>query len=209
MVSSPFRNRPQPPSYYEGLLDLLRDFRETYVTYMNEIVEGVYAGDPIENSPQRSRVLELGTLAGRAISVAGLTPPAVHRPSLSPGPPAVGLLAVAIAHEDPVFRRGAGPLVSEPRRQSYELAIDSVEIAAARIKELLDDERRQRRKPTYWIDRGLRSVLGLPAYLISLLVGFDRYSLPPSQARALWVVSVIIETAVAVVTSGSVFDWWG
>ena len=209
MASTPFGNRPRPPSYYEGLLNLLRHFREIYVTYINEVVDAVYAGDPIENSPQRSRVLELGTLAEAAIAVAGLTPPAVHRPSISPGPPAIGLLAVAIAHEDPVFRRGAGPLVSEPRRQPYELAIDTVEVAIARIQELLDAERRRRRKLTYWIDRGLRSVLGLPAYLISLLLGFDRYSLPPSQARALWVVSVIIETAAAVVTSGSVFDWWG
>ena len=209
MVSSPFGNRPQPPSYYEGHLDRLHDFRETYVTYMNDVVEGVYAGRPIENSPQRSRVLQLGTLAEQAVTVAGLHPPVIHRPRLSPGPPAVGLLAVAIAHEDPVFRRGAGPLVSEPRRQPHDLAIDSVDIAVARIKELLGDERRRRRKPTYWIDRGLRSVLGLPAYVISLLFGFDRYNLPPSQARALWVVSIVIEAAVGVVTSGSVFHWWG
>ena len=208
-MSSPFGNRTHSPSYYERHLKRLHDFREAYVTYMNDVVEGIYAGNPIENSPQRSRVLELGTLAEQAMTVAELHPPAIHRPPNSPGPSAVGLLAVAIAHEDPVFRRGAGPFVSEPRRQPYELAIDSVDIAVARIKELLDEERRRRRKPTYWIDRGLRSVLGLPAYVISLLFGFDRYSLPPSQARALWVVSIVIEAAVGVVASGSVFRWWG
>ena len=66
----------------------------------------------------------------------------------------------------------------------------------------------RRRQPTYWIDRVLRAVLGFPAYLISLLFGFDRYSLLGGRARALWVLSVVIDATAVAVTLGSAFDWW-
>ena len=53
------------------------------------------------------------------------------------------------------------------------------------IEKRLHELQLRRRQPTYWIDRVLRAVLGFPAYLISLLFGFDRYSLLGGRARAL------------------------
>ena len=205
-MTNPFGDRS--PAYYEELLNRLETFRDAYVPYVNATVEAVYGGQAVENTAERSRVLQLAALADEAMRVAGIQPQ-ILPPPLGPGrPPIVGLSGVAFAHEDPMFRRGAGSWVSEPRRQPFELAVDSVEIATVHLKEMLHREQRRRRRPTYWVDRGLRALLGLPGYLISLLFGFDRYSLPPGRARALWALSVFIDAVAAVVGSASVFGWW-
>jgi len=72
----------------------------------------------------------------------------------------------------------------------------------------LDLELQRRRRPAYWVDRSLRAVLGFPAYLISLVFGFDRRELAPGRARALWAFSVAIEAVAAIVALASAFGWW-
>ena len=51
-------------------------------------------------------------------------------------------------------------------------------------------------------------MLGFPAYLISLVFGFDRRDLAPGRARALWALSVAIEAVATIVALGNAFGWW-
>ena len=120
----------------------------------------------------------------------------------------IGLSRVAFAHEDPIFRTEATWWAPESRRQPFELAVDAVDVASAHLEEQLAREQQHRRRPTYWIDRGLRAVLGFPAYLISVLLGFDRRELAPGRARALWTLSVAIEAGALIVGLGSSLGWW-
>ena len=205
-MTSPFASRS--PAIYRELLQRLQTFRSAYISYINATREAVYSGQPVENTAERSQVLQLAVLAEEAVLIAGIPVRVSPPPGLSHRPPVTGLAAVAFAHEDPVFRMGAASWASESYRQTFELAVDAVDSASARLENLLQHEQKRRRRPTYWIDRALRLVLGFPAYLISLIFGFDRRDLAPGPARALWALSVTIDIVATIVAVGSAFGWW-
>jgi hypothetical protein len=85
--------------------------------------------------------------------------------------------------------------------------IDLVDTAVANLEMRRSEVEARRRRPTFWADRILRAVLGFPAYLISLVFGFDRRALSGGKAQTLWALSLIAD-GVSVVAAGRAFGWW-
>jgi hypothetical protein len=117
----------------------------------------------------------------------------------------VGITSVAFAHEDDLWR---GPNFGTGQNQeSYELVLDALVQADTLLEDSQESARRRRSHPLYWADRFLRAVLGFPAYLISLVGGFDRRELSAEGARVLWLVSLIADVA-GIFGFGRLVGWW-
>jgi hypothetical protein len=119
----------------------------------------------------------------------------------------IGLARVAFAHEDPSFRPPRGFGWDKEEVQSYDLALDAVTAADQALKRRHDAEAKRRRRPSYWVDRGLRAVLGFPGYLISLVFGFDRRDLNAGQSRVLWLLSLVADAG-GIWGLGNSLGWW-
>jgi hypothetical protein len=99
-------------------------------------------------------------------------------------------------------------MISGERYQtSYELTLDAIDQADALLEGRAETERRRRTSLIYWADRGLRAVLGFPAYLISVVGGFDRRELSSEGSRALWLVSLAADAA-GIFGFGRLLGWW-
>jgi hypothetical protein len=86
--------------------------------------------------------------------------PALYPPLATGGPILRGLSNIAFAHELPGY--GLTPVRSN--------VLYMARLAHATLNEQLAERRRQRRTPFYWIDRSLRALLGIPAYILSLFL---------------------------------------
>jgi hypothetical protein len=105
-----------------------------------------------------------------------------------------GLVATAFAHEDEQYRPtylGFGPQPKSPP----ELTLESIDAADAQLAVMETDARNRYRNPLFWIDRTLRAILGFPAYLLSVLLGFEPADLSTAFQRVLWLVSVLADLA--------------
>jgi hypothetical protein len=85
--------------------------------------------------------------------------------------------------------------------------LDAVDTADTFLAEWRERARRKRRNPLWWIDKILRSVLGLPAYIIGLVLGFDPKALPASRQRGLWLLSIAADVG-TLWGVGHVLKWW-
>jgi hypothetical protein len=92
-------------------------------------------------------------------------------------------------------------------RQPYEEVLDTIDKASAGLSLMAAEARRRRRNPFYWGDRILRAILGFPAYLASLLLGFDRRELSPRAEQGLWLFSVAADAA-SMYGFGRLVHWW-
>jgi hypothetical protein len=97
-------------------------------------------------------------------------------------------------------------LTEAPR--PYETVVDALDQAEAILEAEQRLAERRRWNPLYWADRSLRAVLGFPAYVISLVFGFDRHSLSTSSERALWWFSLAADAA-GIYGFGVLLGWWG
>jgi hypothetical protein len=202
-TTSPFGGRP--PRELRRQITNLSEFRSAYVEYLNDTLQATLNGAPVSHSAERTKVLRLATRAGSAVDIAGVLVAVSAPPAAGPRPPLVGLVPVAFAHEDPMYRSFVLP--GEAPRQSFDYALDAVDSALEKLVTRLEEEKRRRRNPLYWADRGLRAILGFPAYLISLVFGFDRRALRPSASRALWLLSVAADAA-GLWALGRQLGWW-
>jgi hypothetical protein len=82
------------------------------------------------------------------------SPPSPQRPDKPP-----------FLHEQSGYQYMDGP------ESPAKLVSDSVLHAIAELDDMEREERRRRRNPLYWIDRGIRYVLAIPAYIVSRVVG--------------------------------------
>jgi hypothetical protein len=191
---SPFNERS--PAELKAFIEDLRQFRNAYVEHLNATLPALQSGRPIDHTAARTRVLHLAVRAERAVSAAGFSVALAPPPVAVGKAPIFGLTGVAFAHEDPTYRSPNDSLLfRDPPKQSYEHALDAVDRADAVLNQTLETERARRRRATYWVDRILRVVLGFPAYLISLILGFDRRALSPGKAQTLWILSVAADVA--------------
>ncbi len=198
----PIMNRS--PSYYERLQADLLAFREPYVEYLNRTLgTGSSAGPSFD--AERSRLVRLATLASNAVGCVGMRIALLPPPAFG-GVVLEGLAQVAFAHEDGRWARssmfGVGHF-----RQPYEEVLDTIDKAYAALGLMALEARRRRHNPFYWGDRLLRAVLGFPAYLVSLVLGFDRRQLSPRAEQSLWLFSVAADAA-TIYGFGRLVHWW-
>lgn len=202
MVSS-FADRT--PEDYARLRRDIEIFRNAYVDHLNRTRPMLQAGTPVPYDRQRSELQRLVVRAGVAVQEAGLQI-VLQGPPAMPRPPLIGLTSVAFAHEDELWRNPPSPFGGHIK-ESPELVLDTLDHADALLQAREAEVRRRRRSPLYWGDRALRAVLGFPAYLISLVAGFDRRELSPDRARILWLVSVAADVA-SIFAFGRLLGWW-
>lgn len=196
------------PAAYDHLISLLSDFRAAYVPFVEKTKESMYDGSPIAHTSERTEIMKMAMKAQVSLDIAGVDLLITPKPLASDKPDLRGLVNVAFAHEDPAYRTDRDTYSIEADKQPYERTIDLVDAAVAKLEQMKWLEMQRRRQSTYWIDRGLRAVLGFPGYLLSLVLGFDRRELSAGRARALWGMSLVADV-MGIVAAGFTFDWWG
>jgi hypothetical protein len=177
-------------------IEALDIFRERYVAYLD-------AG-PGDDGAKR-RVIESIPAAQRALEDARAVFAVQEPPEVGPYRRTYrGLMNTAFLHEQP----GWQPHVFSDGPAVYERVLDGVSFARARLVDLDAEVRRARRRPTYWIDRALRSLLLVPAYLLSLVIGGSPLSIDRSKWGLPLRVLAIVADALAIYTAGQLFEWW-
>jgi hypothetical protein len=197
--------RDRTPADYQRMRAEIATFRNEYVAYLNRTLQMVYAGGVPTYDGDRQRLQHLAVRAEQAVNASGVKI-ALLPPRFFPAPPLEGLASVAFAHEDEKWRNPTG-MSGGHHKESYELAVEALDSADALLRIAEEAVARRRRKPLYWADRLLRAVLGFPAYLISLVLGFDRHDLSPEGGRVLWLVSLAADIA-GLFGLGRLIGWW-
>jgi len=138
--------------------------------------------------------MELAPAADTALDLVGLRPAILDR-----GRPTIhGLVNVAFADES--------AFLPVPAAQS---TLDTLAAGVGALEERRKREVRRRRNPLYWLDRLLRALLGIPAYLISLI-----FRVPPERIEdSLWgtalrAFSFVVEVALLVLGLHEWFGWF-
>jgi len=85
---------------------------------------------------------------------------------------------------------------------------DLTGIAIAELEKQIAEVMRRRRNPLYWADRGLRAVLGFPAYLLSLVFGVPVARIEESPWAVLIRVAEVGLAPVGVYFGGRQAGWW-
>jgi hypothetical protein len=111
-----------------------------------------------------------------------------------------GLSQTAFLHET-----GWGPVHG---RETYEMVLEGIEsvdgVLAARERRVA----MLRRRPTYWLDRAVRTALMPAAYSVSVIVGESAWKIDSSGlGMPLRLLSVVADVA-AVSFAGVAFKWW-
>jgi hypothetical protein len=189
-----------PPRYFEDHAKELMGFRNDYIEYVNRVAPGVLAGGPLDHSSERTMLRQASVKAQRAMNASGVELHLIPPPVAAGKPVLNEFQQIAFAWEDPTYQAYEGP-------QAFELAVDAMDAALAELALRAERAERLRRRPTYWIDRFLRAILGFPAYLISVILAFDRRDLPEGAGRALWILSVLADVG-GVYALGSALGWW-
>ncbi|HEX5173657.1 MAG TPA: hypothetical protein VFV91_05880 [Gaiellaceae bacterium] len=176
----------------------LRQHRAAAIAFHNAYAEYLKAGP--EGDPRlRARVVELMPAAHMALARAGVEP-YMHPPRALGGPVISGLPNLAFAHEA-AFSLGTD--------DSIRMVRDSLQLAAAKLEDRAVEEERRRRNPLYWIDRGLRMLLGVPAYIISLF--FPHLSFRDVDSSAFGAPLRLLSaasSALAIFWIGRQAKWW-
>ena len=199
---SPFKSQRTPQDWQE-LINRADAFRDAYVDFLNDTIEDCFRGVRPADTPQRRNVMELAVRAEKAVNAVGVKLAVAPPPVYSGQSPRYGLTQVAFAHEDEMFRGFS----SVDQQGSHDLALDAIGQVRATLIDRKEEAERDRRRVLYWPDRVLRSVLGFPAYLLSLVFGFRLTDVKPQQGRILWLMSVLADV-IAMVAAGEWFGWW-
>jgi hypothetical protein len=198
------RVRDVPPKRLREHCDAIVAFHNVYHEY---IVSEFGNGDASAEEKIRLRgdVLAKMPAAQRALNVAGVgvafNPPAAFAGLI---PIMEGLPNTAFLHEEPGWR--LEPMAGV--KPTYVVLLETLRLAAHTLEDEIVEARRRRRSPVYWIDRGLRAVLGFPAYLLSLLIPVSREEIDQSWFGTILKLVPVIGVGFAVYFGGHDSGWW-
>jgi hypothetical protein len=93
-------------------------------------------------------------------------------------------------------------------REPYVLVLEGIVSADAVLAAKQRDLAKLRRRPTYWLDRAVRTALMPAAYLVSVIVGESASKINRSAwGLPLRLLSVVADAA-AIYFAGVTFNWW-
>jgi hypothetical protein len=185
---------PPSPARIEEHKSALAEFLRAYHDYLDDY--------PDQDATKRVRVMERIPAADRAMVVADVVPVIID-PPLWPGRQShSGLTNLAFMHEQGGYR------LSNPSDSPAKMVSDSVLHAIAALDQLARDERRRRRNPLYWIDRGIRYVLAIPAYIVSRIVGTSVEQIDRSAWGLLLRVIGLVADGFAIYFGGDALGVW-
>lgn len=199
---------PPSPKRLDELKRDLDEFLNAYVAYLQAGPTQPQPGLIVTSSgdPQaRARVIERIPAAERAMDIAGVTPVVTDPPALGAHRQAyAGLSNLAFKHEEPGWRMSG--LSGGP--ELYDHVIDWVGQARAQLDNMAREERRRRRNPLYWLDRAVRILLAIPAYIVSRIVGRSVYEIDRSPWGLLLRVIAVIADGLTIYFAGRIFGFW-
>jgi hypothetical protein len=143
-------------------------FHNVYIEFLDELHKNG-SSDPQKVLRLRAEVTAAVPAAEDALTVAGVNL-AYSPPPMIGGPIMRGLPNTVFLHEEPGYRLHSW----SGFKPTFVAVLDTVRLGTQVLEERERVERKRRRNPLYWIDRALRMTLGIPAYIVSLLVGVPR-----------------------------------
>jgi hypothetical protein len=184
------------PAEIAELRENLRQFHNTYVEYLQLTLRG--GRDPQRAARLRGELTRQVADAQRALHVAGvditrLPPPAFGGPILH------GLPNVLFIHEQ------EPTLVGEPFCNTV---LQTLEIADGYLGRNAQDEIRRRSSPLYWTDRVVTGILGIPAYIVSRIIGVPVWRIEASSVGSVLRVIGLIIDGLLVYFGGHGLGWW-
>lgn len=183
---------PSPKTVARWRADLAQ-FRVSYIQYVDRTLPALVNGGGVLYDGQRQDLVHLAVLADRAAARAGVTP-VMYPPPAFGGIVIRGLSSVAFAHEDSRNRPSGIPFGPRPKT-SIELTMEALDMAQGNLAIMEAEARKRYHSPIFWTDRVLRVVLGFPAYLLSVILGFDPTELNTNFQRLLWLLSIAADLA--------------
>ncbi len=175
------------------LANALLHFRDVYNEYLDATWRN--PGGDADEQELRRQVNEAVPGAQHALYEVNMDPSLAPPPAVG-GPVLHGLANTVFAHEE---YGDSGPFTT---------ILDFTDIAISELEERRRAAIRRRLNPLYWVDRLLRAMLGLPAYLASLLfrVPLERVEESP-LALPLRLVGLVLE-ALGIFIAGRAAGWW-
>lgn len=169
--------------------DALHEFHVAYIDYVE--------GGPHGDRSLRQRVVALAADAESAMTAARIAP--ALQPGVYGGGVVIrGLTNLMLRHEQPGYRS-----MNIPQE-----VLDWCQLADARLAEQEEGLRRRYRNPLYWIDRFLRALFGIPAYLVSVLLRMPKERVDAS----IWGAGLRVISAAGAIAGiyfgGSDAGWW-
>lgn len=124
-------------------------------------------------------------------------------PAMGGGVTHRGLANVAFLHETPGYRP-----IGEEGGATFQLVLDSVDQSIAYLVEYEKDLSRARRRPLYWVDRAIRALLSVPAYLVSVLFGVSRPKVEGSWLGVLLRCLAAVAEVFGILAAGRALGLW-
>ncbi len=178
-------------SELRGHQEALGRFRRAYVSYLKE-QDSTVAGE------LRHEVLILLPSAEAATALTGEV-------ELYPPPALAGSMPVRRGLSNLVFEHES-PTAWNPNLPHF--IVDRLVQGEAQLARAIEIEHKKRRSPLFWGDRLLRLLLGIPAYLVSLVVGVPQRRLEESSwGPVLRVIAILADTA-GIWGVGRAVNWW-
>ncbi len=173
----------------------LEEFRTEYQKFLSPAWEA-------HRAELRARVNDLIPAADDALQDLGLGIAAQAAPMTGSNLTLSGLSNVAFAFERPGFRT----LPGEPSLDEH--VLDVVGQAIGDIREREKAIKRLHRRPLYWGDRGLRALLGFPAYLVSIILGVPKHKVEASPFAPVLRIIAVAADILGIFVAGKVLKWW-
>lgn len=179
-----------PPKKLRELTKGLDEFKAAYLGFLE------HGGDERRQEVHRTMPAAQRALNAAALNLVVADPPALgaHRQTYT------GLATLTFLHEQPgwQYREFSVP----------QIVLDNLDGARGRLADMRKQQLRRRRNPLYWIDKALRALLTIPAYLVGLIVGESAVKIDRSAWGLPLRLFAIVADALGIYGAGRVFGWW-
>lgn len=191
--------RGPTPTEIRRLREALRDFHNAYVRYL-DLTFPPDRGMPAEAGPLRLELTQRLAEAQRALDLSGVQLTRYPPPAFG-GPVLHGLPNLLFIHEHdqvPVF---SGQLF-------FRNVIEAMQVADGYLARREEVERQRRRNPLFWLDWLITGFLGIPAYIVSRIIGVPVWRIEDSPfGLGLRLFGLAIDGLV-VYLGGREVKWW-
>jgi hypothetical protein len=90
----------------------------------------------------------------------------------------------------------------------FERVVETLQIAGGALERKAEEEARRRRSPFYWLDLALTAFLGIPAYIVSRIVGVPVWKIEESPLGFLLRLLGLALEGLGVFLGGRAAHWW-
>ena len=192
--------RSLSPSRLRQLREDLAEFHNLYIRYL-ELTSTAGGAPNGEASRLRSELRHQVAAAQLALGTAGVELAMYPAPAIG-GPVVHGLPNLMFIHETTAGYQGMMGL------PFCDKVIEALQVADGYLERRERDEKGRRRNPLYWLDLGITGLLGLPAYVVSRVLGVPVGKIDDSPVGFALRIAGLAVDALVVFIGGRGFGWW-